>query len=227
MVKQYEYLVVSDLHLTSLVAQTEKFEHVIKNFHANNIVLNGDIVDVNHTHRLKKRDWKILSLLSKLNQHSNCYWNAGNHDADVSGMLSEFIGYKHALQHIAEIGDKKICITHGDKFDSFIGDYPVITNIATGLYYWLQAIDPKEQRIPRYFKKRSKNWIKAAERVRKNALTYAENHKYSAIICSHTHHSEQFIERHAPDYTNTGCFTYKNCNFATIDKEGKISLHEV
>lgn len=227
MVKQHEYLIVSDLHLSSLVAQTEKFEYVLKNYHANNIVLNGDIIDVNHTHRLKRKDWNILRTLSKLSENSNCYWNAGNHDVEVSGMLSEFIGYTHAFEHVAKIGDQTICITHGDKFDSFIGDYPIITGIATGLYYWLQAIDPKEQRIPRFFKKRSKNWIKAAQRVRKNALTYAENKKYSAIICSHTHHSENFENHNAPNYTNTGCFTYKNCNFATIDKDGKIYLHEV
>jgi UDP-2,3-diacylglucosamine pyrophosphatase LpxH len=225
--KEYEYLIVSDLHLTSLVAQTEKFEHVIKNYHAKNVVLNGDIIDVNHTQKLKKHDWKILKQLSKLTQHSECYWNAGNHDADVSGILSEFIGYKHALEHIAEINNKKICITHGDKFDSFIGDYPIITNIATGLYYWLQAIDPKEQRIPRYFKKRSKNWIKAAERVRKNAMIYAENNGYSQIICSHTHHSENVSENVGVNYTNTGCFTYKECNFATIDNLGSVVIHTV
>lgn len=225
--KEYDYLIVSDLHLTSLVAQTEKFEHVIKNYRASNIILNGDIVDVNHTQRLKKKDWKILSLLSKLTVNSSCYWNMGNHDADVSKMLSEFIGYKHDSQHVAKIGNKSICITHGDKFDSFIGDHPIITNIATGLYYWLQAVDPKEQRIPRFFKKRSKNWIKAAERVKKNALIYAENHNHSAIICSHTHHSDLSFEENSICYANTGCFTYKNCNFATIDKDGSIKLHEV
>jgi UDP-2,3-diacylglucosamine pyrophosphatase LpxH len=226
-VKEYEYLIVSDLHLTSLVAQTEKFENVIKKYKAKNIILNGDIIDVNHTHKLKKQDWKILSTLSKLTKHSNCYWNAGNHDIEVSGLLSEFIGFKHGLERVFKIGAQTICVTHGDKFDSFIGDHPLITNIATGLYYWLQAVDPKEQRIPRFFKKRSKNWIKAAERVKKNALTYAENNGYSAIICSHTHHGELTVSDKSICYTNTGCFTYKTCSFATIDKEGNIELHEV
>ena len=217
---------MSDLHLTSLVCQHDKFEWVIKNVRAKNIILNGDIIDVNHTKRLSKKDWHLLSSLRKLAKNSKCYWNAGNHDEDVSKMLSEFIGYEHKREVAFNINNNNILVTHGDQFDSFIGDHPILTAIAGGIYYWLQAIDPKEQRIPRFFKKRSKNWVQAANRVKNNATKWAKINNYNSIICSHVHHSESSIVNNI-NYANTGCFTYAECSYITIDNLGNIALHKV
>jgi len=225
-VKEYEYLILSDLHMTSLVCQSEKFENVLKTVKAKNIVLNGDIIDVNHTNRLKKGDWEIFRLLSKLSKNTQCFWNSGNHDADISELLSEFIGFKHGREVTANINGNNILITHGDQFDSFIGDYPIITNIGAGLYYWLQAIDPKQQRIPRFLKQRSKNFIQAGKRVRNNAVKYANANGYSSIICSHVHQAEVTSVDNIT-YANTGCFTFAECFYITIDKLGKIELHKV
>jgi UDP-2,3-diacylglucosamine pyrophosphatase LpxH len=225
-VKEYEYLIVSDVHMTSLVCQHEKLEHVIKNVKSKNLILNGDIIDVNHTKKLTKKDWGILSLLRKQPKERNCFWNAGNHDQDVSELLCDFIGYKHGRNVTCNVNGNNIIITHGDQFDSFIGDYPIITNIAGGLYYWLQAIDPKEQRIPRYFKKRSKNWVQATERVKNNATKWAKNQNANSIICSHVHHAE--VDKvDGITYANTGCFTYAECYYVTIDKLGNIEKHKV
>jgi UDP-2,3-diacylglucosamine pyrophosphatase LpxH len=224
--KEYEYLIVSDVHMTSLVCQHEKLEHVIKNVKSKNLILNGDIIDVNHTKKLTKKDWGILSLLRKQTKHRQCFWNAGNHDEDVSSMLSDFIGYKHGHHVHVNINNNNIIVTHGDQFDSFIGDHPIITNIAGGLYYWLQAVDPKEQRIPRYFKKRSKNWIHATERVKNNAVKWAKSKGANSIICSHVHHAE-LTRVDDITYANTGCFTYAECYYVTIDKLGRIETHKV
>jgi len=225
-VKEYEYLIVSDAHMTSLVCQHDKLEHVIKNIKSKNLVLNGDIIDVNHTKKLTKKDWHLLSLLRKQTKERNCYWNAGNHDADVSGLLADFLGYKHGYHVIDNINGNNIIITHGDQFDSFIGDHPIITNIASGLYYWLQAVDPKQQRIPRYFKKRSKNWIHAGHRVRNNAIKWAKNQNANSIICSHVHQVDLSVIDDIT-YANTGCFTYAECYYVTIDKLGRIETHSV
>lgn len=225
-VKEYEYLIVSDAHMTSLVCQHEKLEHVIKNVKSKNLVLNGDIIDVNHTKKLTKKDWHLLSLLRKQTKERNCFWNAGNHDADVSNLLADFLGYKHGYSVIDNINGNNIIITHGDQFDSFIGDHPIITNIASGLYYWLQAVDPKQQRIPRYFKKRSKNWVHAGHRVRNNAIKWAKNQNANSIICSHVHQVDLSVVD-GITYANTGCFTYAECYYVTIDKLGNIETHSV
>lgn len=224
--KEYEYLIVSDAHMTSLVCQHEKLEYVIKNVKSKNLVLNGDIIDVNHTKKLTKKDWHLLSLLRKQTKERNCFWNAGNHDADVSNLLADFLGYKHGYSVIDNINGNNIIITHGDQFDSFIGDHPIITNIASGLYYWLQAVDPKQQRIPRYFKKRSKNWVHAGHRVRNNAIKWAKNQNANSIICSHVHQVDLSVVD-GITYANTGCFTYAECYYITIDKLGNIETHSV
>jgi len=225
-VKEYEWLIFSDTHMASLVFQHEKFKWVLNNVKAKNIVGNGDLIDVNHTNRLKKGDWEILSLLSKLSKNSQCYWNAGNHDEDVSKLLSEFIGFQHGREVSTNVNGNNILITHGDQFDSFIGDYPLLTTIGAGLYYWLQAIDPKEQKIPKFFKQRSKNFIKAGERVRNNAIKWAKVTGHSSVICSHVHQAEV---THVDNitYANTGCFTFAECFYITIDKLGCIELHKV
>jgi UDP-2,3-diacylglucosamine pyrophosphatase LpxH len=212
--------------MTSLVCQHDKLEYVIKNVKSKNLVLNGDIIDVNHTKKLTKKDWNILSLLRKQSKHRDCFWNAGNHDQDVSGLLSDFIGYTHGHNVTTKVNNNNIIITHGDQFDSFIGDHPIITNIASGAYYWLQAMDPKEQRIPRFFKKRSKNWIHATQRVKNNAINWAKNQNANSIICSHVHHAELSVIDNIT-YANTGCFTYPDCYYITIDKLGEIKTHRV
>jgi UDP-2,3-diacylglucosamine pyrophosphatase LpxH len=212
--------------MTSLVCQHEKLEYVIKNVKSKNLVLNGDIIDVNHTKKLTKKDWHLLSLLRKQTKERNCFWNAGNHDADVSNLLADFLGYKHGYSVIDNINGNNIIITHGDQFDSFIGDHPIITNIASGLYYWLQAVDPKQQRIPRYFKKRSKNWVHAGHRVRNNAIKWAKNQNANSIICSHVHQVDLSVVD-GITYANTGCFTYAECYYITIDKLGNIETHSV
>lgn len=219
-------LSLSDIHLGSLVSQLDKAEYVLKEENYETLVLNGDIIDVNHPQRLSKKDWHFITLLSKISKHKDCYWNGGNHDSDISKMLSELIGFKHGREYTTKINKNTILITHGDQFDSFIGDHPLITNIGSGIYYWLQAIDPKNQKLCRFLKHRSKSFISATERVRKNAVAFAKLRAVDTIICGHTHRAES-SELNGVRYINSGSFTDSECGYVTIDYLGKITLNRL
>ena len=64
--KMTEYTITNDWHIGSEVCQREKIIYFLKGLQTKTLILNGDIIDINHTKRLKKKDWEILSMLRKI-----------------------------------------------------------------------------------------------------------------------------------------------------------------
>jgi len=214
-----EYTITNDWHIGSEVCQREKIIHFLKGLHTKTLILNGDIIDINHTKRLKKKDWEILSLLRKLSKHTRIIYIGGNHDLEVAELISELLGFEFKREFDFELANKKFHITHGDFFDTFISNFPIITEIATGLYYWIQRVSPKKQGLARALKRQSKGFIKACDKIRKHAEAHAKANKYDYVICGHTHH--YFTSPESP-YVNTGCFTEVDCSYVSINEHGDI-----
>ena len=216
-----KYTILSDFHLGSEVCQRDKIINVLKNLNTENIILLGDIIDINHTKRLKKKDWEILSILRKLSKHTNIIYTAGNHDSDISPILCELLGFKFMKNLDINVNDKSFHLTHGDFFDIWISKFWLVTEIATSLYYWIQRFDTKRQLISRSLKKNSKSFIKCCENMKKRAERFADLHGYSYIICGHSHH--HYFDK-SSKYIDTGCFTEIECSYVVISKEGQIQL---
>ena len=217
----YKYVISNDWHIGSEVCQREKIIHLLKHIKTETLVLNGDIIDVEHTKRLKKKDWEILSLLRKLSKTVRIIYIRGNHDSKISEMICDLLGFEFHKEFDFELNGKKFHITHGDYFDFFISKYWLLTEIATGLYYWIQRFSTPKQVIARILKKRSKNFIKCVEKIKERASKFAIDEGYDYVVCGHTHHH---YFKDGDKYINTGCFTEAECSYLTIKNGGEINL---
>lgn len=217
----FKYIIISDTHLGSDVSQREKIIDLLRHIETENLIINGDLIDTNHLKRLNKKDWKILSLLRKLSKNTKIIYIRGNHCHDIAETLSDLLGFEFKLEYDFSLNSNKFHVEHGDKFDTFISKYWLITEIATGFYYWVRRFSGPRQIIAQYLKKRSKNFIKCIEKVKNRAVKFCTINNYDYIICGHTHHA--FLEKDYK-YINSGCFTEADCSYITIDKNCDIKL---
>ena len=217
-----KYTITNDWHIGSAVCQHQKIINLLKHLDTQVLVLNGDIIDIDHVRRLKKKDWEILTLLRKLSKHVRIIYLPGNHDRQISELISNLLGLEHMDKFEVLLGDKKALVIHGDGFDNFLSKYWLVTEIATGLYYYLQKFSTKRQVIARSLKRRSKRFIKCCENIKKGAKAFARAEKYDYIICGHTHASDIDLP-----YINTGCFTEVDCAYVEIGDDNVPTIKHI
>lgn len=220
-----QYVIVSDLHIGSGVSQSEKILHFLDNLNTDVLVLAGDIIDVDHTKRLNKRDWEIFSKLRKLSKKTRVICLPGNHDAKILGVIADLLGFEYTQEFEFLVGKRRILVTHGDRFDHFISKFWLITEIASGVYYYyLQRFSSKKQVIARSLKRHSKSFVKCVENVKKGAINYAQVKGYDTIIVGHTHCKEYTYDG---VYLNSGCWTEVECSYVEINRDGIVQLKVV
>ena len=214
MTPNIKYTIMSDLHLGSDVCQRDKIIEVLKSLKTETLILAGDIIDIDHLKRLSKKDWKILSLLRKMSKNTHIIYIRGNHDSNLAETISDLLGFEFCKNYDFMIGNKKFHVLHMDEFDTFISSFPWITEIATGIYYYIQLLSPKKQILARILKRKSKNFIKSCENTRKRAEKFALEMGYDKIIGGHCH--QWYIDNDSR-YINVGCFTEIECSYLEIN----------
>jgi UDP-2,3-diacylglucosamine pyrophosphatase LpxH len=116
------------------------------------------------------------------------------------------------------------CI-HGDAWDRFLTDHPLVSAIADWFYLGIQRMS---RRLAASAKRKSKTFLRCVERVRLEATAFGKTRGADVIICGHTHHAEAVggLTLHAPDYFNTGCWTDHHGHYLTV-QDGLVLLEEV
>lgn len=211
-------IIISDIHLGSLVSRSQQLIQLLKRFRFKRLILNGDVFDDLNFKRLKKKDWKFLSLIRSLShpRHGReVIWVIGNHDG-IAETLSHLLGVEVVEEYIWVFNDKKMIALHGHQFDEFIYDKPVITEVATRLYTGIQMIGGEQQRLSRWIKQRSKRFIRIVEKVADDALEYGRLQQCDYIFCGHTHVATMKTSD-GVTYVNSGCWTDIPSTFITID----------
>ena len=219
-------LIISDLHLGSKVCKADKIVWVLTNVNYDNLVINGDLFDAHHIHRFKKDHWKILSILRKLTKTKNVVLVEGNHETKSTLFLSRILGLKVKKMHIFKSKGKKIACIHGHQFDSFLKEFPIFTHIFTGLYYLVQLIDTKNQRISSFFKKISKTLLKVPKKQRDRAIRLAQELEIDVIISGHSHLPEHYKDTWVQSI-NSGSFCENPCHYVLVDDKGQVTLNEI
>lgn len=223
-------VVISDLHLGSEVCRSHSILSFLESFDCLNsrLVLNGDIFDNINFAKLKKSHWKILKRIKHISNETDVVWIYGNHDSDAS-VIAGLIGIPFVSEHTIETKEKKILISHGDKYDAFIENYPITTKIADFLYRCIQRFDRicgNGYLLSGSIKRSSKTFLGATEVLSRNAIRHCKDIGYDAIICGHTHKACQLTNLETGiQYTNGGCWTDSVCNYVVIDSYG-IHLKE-
>jgi UDP-2,3-diacylglucosamine pyrophosphatase LpxH len=222
----YDGLILSDLHLGAESCQVRTIQRFLEELPpTRRLVLNGDVLE-NTEHRLTKSHWKVLSQLRKLSDDLELIWVSGNHDPDADA-IAHLIGANFVREYQFQSGGRNILCVHGDVWDKFLTDHPILTNVADWFYLWMQRLN---RRLAVTAKRSSKTFLRCVNKVREEAIEYAKIKGADVIVCGHTHHAESVeVPGHGGlplTYCNAGCWTDHHCHYWTV-QEGVVELHEV
>ena len=132
-------------------------------------ILIGDVLE-DTEYRLTKQHWRVLSHLRKLADQLELIWVRGNHDYDAQS-VAHLIGATFVPEYEFESGGRRMLCVHGDAWDCFLTDHPVITNIADWFYLRMQRWS---RRLANRAKRSSKTFVRCVDRVRTEAMEYGK-----------------------------------------------------
>jgi UDP-2,3-diacylglucosamine pyrophosphatase LpxH len=181
---------------------------------ARRLILNGDLFDSFDFRRLKKRHWKVLSLLRKMSDTLPVVWINGNHDGPAE-ILSHLLGVEFRDDYVLVSGGRRILILHGHQFDNFIDNYPWTTWLADCGYRLLQWLD-RSHHVARLAKRSSKIFLRCAKQIEDQSVRHARRRNCDAVCCGHTHLAQE-VRREDGEYYNSGCWTERPCHYLAVN----------
>jgi len=217
-------LCLSDIHLGSPICQADLTLKLLEEEKYDKLIICGDILDSYNIHRLCKKQWKVLSALRKISKKKECIFIKGNHDKGLD-MISALLGFDFKEEHIEVIKKKKFYFVHGDRWDYIIQLRPFLTEIASGLYYFLQKID-KKQKLTRKLKKKIKTWRSSAEKVMERVAHHARSLDCQVCVFGHTHMPEH-TNVDGIECINLGSQCDLPITYCMIDNKGKVFLRSL
>lgn len=219
----FDAVLLSDLHLGSEACQVQQLQDFLDALPpTRRLILNGDVLE-NTEYRLTKQHWRVLSHLRKLADQLELVWVRGNHDYDAES-VAHLIGANFVPEYAFQSGDRDVLCVHGDAWDRFLTDHPVLTLFADWFYLRMQRWS---RRMANRAKRSSKTFLRCVDRVRTEAIAYGKAKRADVVICGHTHFAEA-PEESSPArclYYNAGCWTDHHCHFLTVE-DGMFQLTE-
>ena len=145
----YDCIVISDLHLGSEVCQAKLLEGFLiwAVQHCDQLVINGDVFDDLNFKRLTKRHFACLKIIRRNSDRDDFHlvWIRGNHDGPID-IISHIVGVEILDEYVYDNHQVRLLILHGDQFDTFTTAYPWLTEIACGIFYFIQKWMPHRGR---------------------------------------------------------------------------------
>lgn len=186
--RPYDCVVISDLHLGSTMCQAKLLESFLVWAAENSreLVINGDVFDDLNFKRLTKRHFACLKVIRRNSDRDDfrLIWIRGNHDGP-SDIISHIVGVEILDEYIFDNGQVRLLILHGDQFDTFITDFKLLTDVACGVFYWIQKWAP--HRTARWIRRVTKKWQRNSQLVQRRAIEYARGKGCRFVTCGHTH----------------------------------------
>src|SRR3982751_4652681 len=137
----HDCIVISDLHLGSVVCQAKLLEEFLiwAVEHCRELVINGDFFDALNFKRLTKRHFACLKVIRRNSDRDDfrLIWIRGNHDGSAE-IISHIVGVEILDEYVYDNGQVRLLILHGDQFDTFITHYKLLTDFAVGIFYFIQ-----------------------------------------------------------------------------------------
>lgn len=217
--------IISDIHLGSETCKSTLLLQFLKEIHNSDckrLIINGDLFE-NTEHRLDKSHWGILSKLRKMSNDMEIVWCQGNHDYPDAETIAHLCGINLVNYYIFnDYGNSILCV-HGDEWDKFLTNWPMLTNIADWFYRLLQRID-KSHNWAKFAKRHSKTFMRCVDKVKDGAVELALKLNCNVVITGHTHYKGHYIfsDNHV-HYFNCGCWTELPCSFMKIDNPDKYT----
>ena len=178
--------------------------------------INGDVFDDLNFKRLTKRHFAWPEGHCRRNSDRDDFrlvWVRGNHDGPID-IISHIVGVEILDEYVYDNGRVRLLILHGDQFDTFTTGYPWLTEIACGIFYYIQKWMP--HRAARWIRRISKRWQRNSELIERRAVDYARNHGFRFVTCGHTH-LPMVAEHAGVRYINSGTWTeFAPCPFVAV-----------
>lgn len=122
-----------------------------------------------------------------------------------------------------ESGGKRILALHGDRFDSFIARYPIVSNAADCFDRILQKLD-RNHHFARYAKRSGKTYLRNSAVIEALAIAYAPEHGYTSVCCGHTHLA---VSRFGSvSFFNSSCWTERPYTFLAV-ADGEVVVRAI
>jgi len=206
----YKTIVISDVHLGTKGSKAKEIARFLKQYHCENLILNGDIIDgwqLKKSGSWKRKHTRFFNRILKMieNHQTNVYYLRGNHDDFLDQILPIQIGRLHIqTDMIYESCGKKYFITHGDVFDSITTNLRWIAYIGDVGYTFLLWLN----RIVNFYRYKSGlPYFSLSQYVKgkvKKAVSYIDDYETElakmakvkgcdGIICGHIHKAENRI----------------------------------
>ena len=203
----YKTLIVSDVHLGTKGSKAKEIARFLKQFHCDNLILNGDIIDgwqLKKSGSWKRKHTRFFNRVLKMmeNQSTNVYYLRGNHDDFLDQILPLQIGRLQILADMTyESKGKTYFITHGDVFDSITTNLRWIAYLGDVGYTFLLWLN----RVVNYYRyKKGLPYFSLSQFVKgkvKQAVSYVDDYETElakmakakgcdGIICGHIHKAE-------------------------------------
>lgn len=220
-------LIVSDFHLGCKVCQADKIIKVLTEIPFETLIINGDLFDSFHLHRLKSSHWKVLSLIRKISKTHKVIYNFGNHCSELGenglDVISSILGIRATDEYQFEVNGISFLATHGHKTDEWINKRQFSTWFFGGIYYLIQLFN---QKLAKFIKIKSKEWLKIDAKMKRACFEFGLKNKIDVIINGHSHMA-CIEEKDGVKYCNSGSFCDSVCHYLTINELGEIQLHEI
>jgi UDP-2,3-diacylglucosamine pyrophosphatase LpxH len=203
----HDCIVISDLHLGSDVCQARLLEEFLiwAVEHCRELVINGDIFDDLNFKRLTRRHFACLKVIRRNTDRADVrvVWVRGNHDGPAD-IISHIVGVQILDEYVYDNGEIRLLILHGDQFDTITTDYPWLTEIACGIFYYIQKWMP--HRAARWIRRITKRFQRNSQLIARRASEYAASRGFRFVTCGHTHLG--LVEEHdGVHYVNSGTWT--------------------
>ena len=140
-------------------------------------------------------------------------WVRGNHDFDAES-VAHLIRATFVPEYTFLSGGRRVLCVHGDAWDGFLTDHPIITNIADWFYLRMQALEPSPGQ---QCETQQQDLCPLRRSVRtEGAAVWQGQGRRGGDLRPHTF-------RRAPAdpnaegciYYNTGCWTDHHCHYVT------------
>lgn len=202
--------IVSDLHLGSAYFHHETFVSWLEALPKGvQLVLNGDIIDEPRK-PLPVEHRVVLERLVSESHARPVVWVYGNHDAE----------FKLAEQGEIEFVDRweierRLLVVHGDRLDRLMPRHGIFKWIFRRFHRLRVHLGFSNMHVAEYAKKWELFYRVLSEHVARNALRFAREQGFAAVVCGHTH-APMDIERDGLRYFNTGSWTEKPLHFLEV-----------
>jgi len=222
---EVDTIIVSDLHLGSKHSLAHALKAALGHFSFNRLILNGDIFD--HLRvtvdELNDAQRELLSYITELAATHEVVWIEGNHDEGLADFLQDIVPTTVHRQYQWEYQGKRYLALHGDQFDYFNQEHPVLYWLGVKIYGFVQWLGPWTRSFAKWLKRTTKWYTNAMLATIDGARAHGRTYGAHAVFCGHTHHAYQATGS-AVSYYNSGGWTEGPCHLVAIGESG-VRIH--